>query len=309
MTLPASGNSLSLNQLHVEAGGTSGTLCSLNDSDIRAIIDGGDGASQNIQQYFGQSSIPPLAGSAVVATGSNTTSSSTYSFSFAGGVSDHDVIIVGNFQHAGNGGSTATYPYVQSVSGARWQTVETQGRFHWSGSPNVFYSEISMQTIVCGANTPNSFTWNANDTRGNSYAGFAAIKYSTDGTTYVNGRDYSIFGTSSTQGNIGSVPVNTTSHTNTSIDSVQVTPNASTQDGVISVAFKGGNNPNDWSFPSGKTGDVMGTQSMFNYNEIKYYAKAEPVPASGNYVSTDPVLTGWGGTSWIYAHMHVELVK
>ena len=37
MSLPASGNSLSLNQLHVEAGGTSGTECSLNDADIRDI--------------------------------------------------------------------------------------------------------------------------------------------------------------------------------------------------------------------------------------------------------------------------------
>jgi len=55
MSLPASGNSLSLNQLHVEAGGTSETECSLNDSDIRDIIDVSAGGSQNIQQYFGQS--------------------------------------------------------------------------------------------------------------------------------------------------------------------------------------------------------------------------------------------------------------
>ena len=55
MSLPASGNSLSLNQLHVEAGGTSETECSLNDSDIRDIIDVSAGGSQNIQQYFGKS--------------------------------------------------------------------------------------------------------------------------------------------------------------------------------------------------------------------------------------------------------------
>ena len=33
MPLPSSG-SISLNQIHVEAGGSSGTQCSLNDSDI-----------------------------------------------------------------------------------------------------------------------------------------------------------------------------------------------------------------------------------------------------------------------------------
>lgn len=37
MALPASGNSLSLNQMHIEVGGTSGTTCSLNDSDIRGL--------------------------------------------------------------------------------------------------------------------------------------------------------------------------------------------------------------------------------------------------------------------------------
>ena len=37
MPLPSSG-SISLNQIHVEAGGSSGTQCSLNDSDIRGLI-------------------------------------------------------------------------------------------------------------------------------------------------------------------------------------------------------------------------------------------------------------------------------
>ena len=37
MALPTSGNSLSLNQIHIEAGGSSATTCSLNDSDIRRI--------------------------------------------------------------------------------------------------------------------------------------------------------------------------------------------------------------------------------------------------------------------------------
>ena len=37
MPLPSSG-AISLNQMHVEAGGSSGTLCSISDSDIRALI-------------------------------------------------------------------------------------------------------------------------------------------------------------------------------------------------------------------------------------------------------------------------------
>ena len=39
MALPASGT-ISLNQMHTEAGGSSGTLCSINDADIRGLTPG-----------------------------------------------------------------------------------------------------------------------------------------------------------------------------------------------------------------------------------------------------------------------------
>ena len=45
MALPASGT-ISLNQMHIEVGGSSGTLCSINDADIRGLI--GKSFSRNI---------------------------------------------------------------------------------------------------------------------------------------------------------------------------------------------------------------------------------------------------------------------
>ena len=48
MPLQSSGQ-ISLDDLHVEAGGTSGTECSMNDSDIRGLV----GASANSQMTFG----------------------------------------------------------------------------------------------------------------------------------------------------------------------------------------------------------------------------------------------------------------
>ena len=48
MALPISG-AISLDQMHVEVGASTGTECSLNDADIRSIIDKGDGASSIIQ--------------------------------------------------------------------------------------------------------------------------------------------------------------------------------------------------------------------------------------------------------------------
>jgi len=55
MALQASGV-ITLDDLHVEAGGTTNTLCSLNDEDIRNIIDKGAGATNSINEYYGQSS-------------------------------------------------------------------------------------------------------------------------------------------------------------------------------------------------------------------------------------------------------------
>ena len=54
MALPSTGP-LSLNEIHIEAGGSSGTLCSLNDADIRGIISKSAGTTNSISEYRGQS--------------------------------------------------------------------------------------------------------------------------------------------------------------------------------------------------------------------------------------------------------------
>ena len=53
MALQTSGP-ISLNDMHVEVGGTSGTLCSVNDADIRELISRGANTSQNFQEYYGK---------------------------------------------------------------------------------------------------------------------------------------------------------------------------------------------------------------------------------------------------------------
>ena len=55
MALQTSG-AISLNDMHIEVGGTSGTTCSLNDPDIRALISVDGNTQQSIQQYYGRSS-------------------------------------------------------------------------------------------------------------------------------------------------------------------------------------------------------------------------------------------------------------
>jgi hypothetical protein len=58
MPLPSSG-AISLNQIHIEAGGSNETLCALNDADIRDMI-GKNTLSQNaFSEYYGVSASTP----------------------------------------------------------------------------------------------------------------------------------------------------------------------------------------------------------------------------------------------------------
>lgn len=72
MALPTSG-AINLNQIHVEAGGTSETACFLNDADIRALINKASEAQADFADYYGarkeQTSTGTVAQSFVVNAG------------------------------------------------------------------------------------------------------------------------------------------------------------------------------------------------------------------------------------------------
>jgi hypothetical protein len=54
MALQTSGM-ISLNDIHVEAGGSSGTACTINDSDIRGLINKSSGAAMDFADWYGAS--------------------------------------------------------------------------------------------------------------------------------------------------------------------------------------------------------------------------------------------------------------
>ena len=55
MALQSSG-AISLNEIHIEAGGSTGTLCTINDSDIRDLIGKASGATMSFNEWYGASS-------------------------------------------------------------------------------------------------------------------------------------------------------------------------------------------------------------------------------------------------------------
>ena len=67
MALQTSG-AISLNDIHVEAGGTTGTQASINDADIRGLISKGSGVQMSFNEWYGASNIVQY--SAPIVTGS-----------------------------------------------------------------------------------------------------------------------------------------------------------------------------------------------------------------------------------------------
>lgn len=69
------GPQIDMNQIHVEAGGGSGTQHSLNDTDIRALISKGSGVQMAMTEWYGATSA-----AAIVATGGTITDSGGYRY-------------------------------------------------------------------------------------------------------------------------------------------------------------------------------------------------------------------------------------
>lgn len=95
MALTASG-AISLNEMHIEAGGTTGTLATINDTDIRDLISKGAGVSMSFSEWYGATAASPQTitvteGAAVFLT------AAYYGFrTSAGSVSPTTLTIAGN---------------------------------------------------------------------------------------------------------------------------------------------------------------------------------------------------------------------
>ena len=104
MALPSSG-AISLDQMHVEAGGTSGTQCTINDSDIRGLINKGSGSQMSFNEWYGASGVTTEYGGAAV---------STYGLAIFGYPSDRSVVQTLYNNH------TSLYATHYDVGGVGW---------------------------------------------------------------------------------------------------------------------------------------------------------------------------------------------
>jgi len=123
MALQSTG-AISLNDLHVEVGGTTGTVVSLNDADIRDLVGVTSGAI-NVQSFYGASSIPPFDYTA--ANGAVETSGPYYSLVSVASTATTLSAGTYNFVMVGRGG----YDAGSAGSIAFW-TIQLNGSESWS---------------------------------------------------------------------------------------------------------------------------------------------------------------------------------
>lgn len=132
MALQSSG-AISLDDIHVEAGGTTGTQCAINNPDIRGLIDKADGAACSFSEFYGASAF----------TATHTLTQATYTS--PSNLEYNGMFLDGSISPTTVGGFT--FKYVYKV----WDTTtaETTSDFwlYLNGTPAV--DAISEVQIKC----------------------------------------------------------------------------------------------------------------------------------------------------------------
>ena len=146
MPLPSSGQ-ISLNQIHVEAGGSSSSQAALNDADIRDMIGKGSGASNAFSEYYGVSAAAPVA----VYKGRTLTTGNGFP---TGNVtlSSGTKIVVVTCQLAGGGNTFVNVGGVGATLAAKMDTVPTGGVWGAGLTSAVYYlvTSLSGSTQITG---------------------------------------------------------------------------------------------------------------------------------------------------------------
>lgn len=179
MALPSSGQ-ISLDQMHVEAGGTTGTLVSINDADVRGLISAASGAEMDFSDFYGASGIdvgiddgalsdfrvePTVSSCSITfhtdgrisTTGNSTTYSDThwYSPTTTNIGNDYKIQVVTN---SGTNPTGPTLGVYHNLTSDRTWTLTALGGFALSNTLTVSLATISPSQVVDQASISMSAT-------------------------------------------------------------------------------------------------------------------------------------------------------
>ena len=114
MTLQSSG-AISLNDIHIEAGGSSGTQAGINDSDIRGLISKSSGSQMAFNEWYGASNIPPYTPVLLNTYSSALTSQPSWIDVIGTKSSSYRGFISTGMYITGNSSGSATYPMTTRI--------------------------------------------------------------------------------------------------------------------------------------------------------------------------------------------------
>ncbi|MDA8817088.1 hypothetical protein N9N32_00490 [Alphaproteobacteria bacterium] len=186
MPLQTSG-AISLNDIHIEAGGTTGTAVTANDSDVRGLISKASGAQMSFSEWYGASAGETLTSERIEYTNGNNSYFITY------GYTDSGTNGTGVYSH-----SVSTYSGILYFAFAN-----NQGSLTSSSIPGNW----SLRNLYIGGN-PSFYVVNlfADKTSGSiANSGWTSMTLSTGGTNYSFNRS-SANSFSNLSGNTGSYP-------------------------------------------------------------------------------------------------------
>lgn len=205
MALQTSG-AISLNDIHVEAGGASGTTASINDADIRALIGKASGATMSFSEWYGASAayyreemVPDywtvsspyntsynsgyweLGGQGTFDTLGGTSAPSTYFSSTVGGVTGtHYVNRLQTFI-ASNGAPTVLIFTIFNTTNTAYSTTGTTTPTNIQGYTGSDYStgNIFNQTLSSASKSAGVFTINGTSRQSMTFTWTSVVNMNT----------------------------------------------------------------------------------------------------------------------------------
>ena len=158
MATPSSGT-ISLNEMHVEAGGSSGTECSINDADIRLIADKSSGATASWNDYYSRAAdyaISMTTGGTSRSTSDGYVTTTTYYRGYLNsspsGADDIGSLNVSNDPDYLDNASGFTDISITSVNQGATSTSNVRIRASKQNIPN---NDTSFKSVVIGSSTFN----------------------------------------------------------------------------------------------------------------------------------------------------------
>lgn len=147
MTLPSSGQ-ITINQIHVEAGGSSGSQAALNDADIRAMIGKGSTSQNAFNEYYGVSATAPTA----TYLGRNLTTGNGFPSGYANLSSGSKIVVVATAL-AGPSNTYVSLGGTNMTQACKVDTVSPNSGI-WQAAPTsaIYYlvTSASGQTYITG---------------------------------------------------------------------------------------------------------------------------------------------------------------